>query len=127
MDGEVGGRAEEDAADWIMGYQKRTANPKPIMGLIGSIHAPPGRIMGHAGAWAEPGECSSAGKIRALERAGAVTVDHPERFGTEMKRLLEFSGNKKTVAGPGAIQRRGPYSSSTIETGTRSTQVHYSK
>jgi succinyl-CoA synthetase alpha subunit len=89
-----------------MDYQKRKANPNPIMGLIGGIHAPPGGIMGHAGAWAEPGKRSSTGKIRALERAGVVTVDHPERFGTEMKRLLEFSGNKKTVAGPGAIQRR---------------------
>jgi succinyl-CoA synthetase alpha subunit len=105
MVGEVGGRAEEDAADWIKEYQKRVANPKPIMGLIGGVQAPPGRVMGHAGAWAAPGEADSAGKIRTLENAGVVMVDHPEKFGEGMKKLLEVrSGKGRPISANGPSQ-----------------------
>lgn len=107
MVGEVGGRAEEEAADWVTEYRKRMINPKPVMGLIAGIQAPPGRVMGHAGAWAASGEANAAKKIKTLEKAGVVMVDHPEKFGIEMKRLLDFSGNGKPVLGPGAFQRRG--------------------
>jgi succinyl-CoA synthetase alpha subunit len=107
MVGEVGGRAEEDAAEWITEYRKRTPYPKPIMGLIGGIHAPPGRVMGHSGAWAAPGEANSAEKVRILEKAGVVMVDHPEKFGTGMEQLLGLSMNKKLVSRPGALQQRG--------------------
>ena len=89
MIGEVGGTAEEDAAAWVEDYRRRVKNPKPIMGLVGGIHAPRGRIMGHAGAWASPGELNSIDKIKRLERAGIVMVDHPEKFGPGMKRLLD--------------------------------------
>ncbi|KAL9624896.1 MAG: hypothetical protein Q9160_000943 [Pyrenula sp. 1 TL-2023] len=86
--GEVGGRAEEEAAEWIMQYRMRTENPKPIMAVVGGVHAPRGRIMGHAGAWAAPGEADAADKVKVLEKAGVVVVDHPEKFGEEMKNLL---------------------------------------
>lgn len=58
------------------------------MGVVAGLLAPPGRIMGHAGAWAAPGEPSAAFKENVLERAGVVMVDHPEKFGERMKTLL---------------------------------------
>ncbi|KAE8145812.1 putative succinyl-CoA synthetase subunit alpha [Aspergillus avenaceus] len=86
--GEIGGTAEGDAAEWIKDYRQRTANPKPIMALVGGLHAPPGRIMGHAGAWTALGEPGAQDKYNALERAGAVMVNHPEKFGEGMRSLL---------------------------------------
>ncbi|KAJ5227953.1 hypothetical protein N7489_008661 [Penicillium chrysogenum] len=86
--GEVGGTAEMDAAEWIKDYRRRTVDPKPIMALVGGLEAPPGRIMGHAGAWAAPGEPDARTKYQALERAGAVMVNHPEKFGEGMKTLF---------------------------------------
>ena len=61
--GEVGGRAEEDAADWIVDYRKRVGEKaKPIAALVGGIVAPEGRITGHAGAWRGVGEvCCTRG------------------------------------------------------------------
>jgi succinyl-CoA synthetase alpha subunit len=58
------------------------------MALVGGLEAPPGRIMGHAGAWAAPGEPDARTKYQALERAGAVMVNHPENFGEGMKTLF---------------------------------------
>lgn len=63
------------------------------MALVGGLEAPPGRIMGHAGACTAPGEPDAQTKYRALERAGAVMVNHPEKFGEGMKTLL---GNRAT-------------------------------
>ncbi|EKG12077.1 CoA-binding protein [Macrophomina phaseolina MS6] len=90
--GEVGGRAEEEAAEWIKDYRKRTANPKPIASLVGGKLAPPNRVMGHAGAWPAPGENLAEAKARILGDAGAVMVDHPAKFGEVMKDLLAESG-----------------------------------
>ncbi|KAK0252363.1 hypothetical protein LTS16_019914 [Friedmanniomyces endolithicus] len=91
--GEVGGRAEEDAADWIVDYRKRVGEKaKPIAALVGGIVAPEGRIMGHAGAWRGPGERSAKEKYAVLEAAGATMVQHPEDFGGVMKTLLSQSG-----------------------------------
>ncbi|KAL3449559.1 succinyl-CoA synthetase-like protein [Aspergillus insuetus] len=94
--GELGGAAEMEAADWITDYRRRTANPKPIMALIGGLTAPHGRIMGHAGAWTAPGDPLPEEKYEALERAGVVMVHHPEKFGKGMKTLLSESGRKNT-------------------------------
>ncbi|KAK5164838.1 uncharacterized protein LTR77_009502 [Saxophila tyrrhenica] len=106
--GEVGGRSEEDAAEWIKDYQKRSPNPKPIAALVGGIHAPAGRIMGHAGAWAARGEHSAAEKYKILEDAGATMVDHPEKFGGVMKTLLSQSGRDVSkITGNPADQKRG--------------------
>jgi succinyl-CoA synthetase alpha subunit len=65
------------------------------MGLIAGVRAPPGKIMGHAGAWAAPGEPDSSAKIRALEDAGVVVVNHPEKFGDGMKKLLDEQSRSK--------------------------------
>ena len=61
---------------------------RPIMAIIGGVEAPPGRVMGHAGAWTAPGEPSAHDKINALEKSGVTVVDHPEKFGDGMKKLL---------------------------------------
>jgi succinyl-CoA synthetase alpha subunit len=107
MVGEVGGTAEQDAAEWVREYRKRTPNPKPVMALIGGVHAPRGRIMGHAGAWAASGEADAAEKIKVLEKAGVVVVDHPEKFGDGMKKLLtESSKSAEAASNSGALQKR---------------------
>ena len=68
------------------------------MALVGGLEAPSGRIMGHAGAWAAPGEPDAQTKYRALEQAGAVMVNHPEQFGEGMRSLLGGGGASR----PGA-------------------------
>lgn len=67
------------------------------MGLVGGLEAPPGRIMGHAGAWAAPGEPDAQFKYNALEKAGVVMVNHPEKFGNGMKALLGSNLNPPGV------------------------------
>ncbi|KAI9879400.1 MAG: hypothetical protein M1830_008619 [Pleopsidium flavum] len=104
--GEIGGRAEEDAAEWIKEYRKRTFKPKPIMGLVGGVQAPRGRVMGHAGAFVAPGEADASTKIRALEDAGVVMTNHPAKFGDGMRKLLGVMSNSKTTEGVGKVQRR---------------------
>lgn len=109
MIGEIGGSAELLAAQWIKEYNRSTANPKPFMSVIGGVEAPPGRIMGHAGAWAAPGEASAAQKIKILQDAGVTMVDHPEKFGEGMKRLLaeRKTSGIRGVSNSGTSQRRG--------------------
>ncbi|KAI9371388.1 putative succinyl-CoA synthetase subunit alpha [Aspergillus egyptiacus] len=118
--GEIGGTAEMDAAEWIKDYRRRTANPKPIMALVGGRQAPPGRIMGHAGAWTAPGEPGPEEKYKALERAGAVMVYHPEKFGEGMKSLL---GSRTSTLGSGSpsfgTQKRGLHTLRRVTAQTR--------
>ena len=128
--GEIGGTAELEAAAWIKDYNKRTANPKyaplprcrnfrsdinirPISALIGGIHTPAGRIMGHAGAFTLPGEPDAPTKIKHLENAGVTVVNHPAKFGDAMKLLLGKSGRACTgSATTGASQRRAMHTTS---------------
>lgn len=108
--GEIGGRAEIDAAEWIREYKKRTPNPKPFMAVIGGVESPVGRVMGHAGAWRSPGEATAREKIAILEKEGVVVVDHPEKLGEGMKKLLAertSTSGGKAASGPGAMQKRG--------------------
>jgi succinyl-CoA synthetase alpha subunit len=109
MIGEIGGSAELRAAEWIKDYNRRTTNPKPFMSVIGGVEAPPGRIMGHAGAWAAPGEASAAQKIKILTDAGVTVVDHPEKLGEGMKKLLaERSGaSPQASTSTAPSQKRG--------------------
>ncbi|KAF2273567.1 uncharacterized protein EI97DRAFT_435989 [Westerdykella ornata] len=90
--GEVGGTAEEEAADWIRDYKKRVTDPKPIAAVIGGFNAVPGKVMGHAGAWTGLGEGTAESKYKALESAGVTMVDHPAKFGGVMKEILAKSG-----------------------------------
>ena len=107
--GEVGGKAEEDAAQWIKDYLQREKNPKPIAALVGGKCARPNTIMGHAGAWAARGENDSHQKYSVLQEAGAKMVDHPENFGGVMKTLLTQSGRdvNKIQQNAQATQKRG--------------------
>ncbi|EEH17930.2 hypothetical protein PABG_00493 [Paracoccidioides brasiliensis Pb03] len=101
--GEIGGTAEIAAAEWIAHYRRRSANPKPIMAVICGIHAPLGRVMGHAGAWVGPGEPDAQTKIKALQNAGAVMVHHPEDFGEGMKMLLSNMGGRPVLKTASAV------------------------
>ncbi|KAL3420697.1 hypothetical protein PVAG01_07142 [Phlyctema vagabunda] len=103
--GEIGGTAEMDAAAWIKSYHERTSNPKPISALVGGVNAVPGRVFGHAGAFISPGEPDALTKSKALSDVGVTIVDHPSRFGSTMKTLLE-----KSVKGGNTIQKRGLHS-----------------
>ncbi|KAI9669884.1 MAG: hypothetical protein M1831_006919 [Alyxoria varia] len=95
--GEVGGKSEQDAADWIKEYNKRVSKPKPIVALVAGLEAPPGRIMGHAGAFASMGEVPAATKHKALNDAGVTMVSHPSKFAPVLKNLMSGSGRDPNI------------------------------
>ena len=105
--GEVGGRAEQDAAEWIKEYNKRSSNPKPVAACVGGLRAPAGCIMGHAGAFASLGEASAEVKHKALKDAGVAMVSHPTHFVPVLKDMLKRSGRDTAKGSASAGQRRG--------------------
>ncbi|ANS73990.1 succinate--CoA ligase subunit alpha [Paenibacillus yonginensis] len=87
MIGEIGGTAEEEAAEWVRDHMT-----KPVVGFIGGVTAPPGKRMGHAGAIISGGKGTAKEKIEKLESCGIKVAPTPAEMGSTLIEVLEAKG-----------------------------------
>ncbi|MFD1705868.1 succinate--CoA ligase subunit alpha [Siminovitchia sediminis] len=87
MIGEIGGTAEEEAAEWV-----KANMTKPVVGFIGGATAPPGKRMGHAGAIISGGKGTAAEKIRVMTECGIKVADTPAVIGETLIEALKENG-----------------------------------
>ena len=101
MIGEIGGNAEEVAADYIKKHVK-----KPVVGFIAGQTAPPGRRMGHAGAIISGGQGTAVEKYKAMRSAGIHTIQSPADIGETIARVMGASKPKSSAKQKNAAKKK---------------------
>lgn len=103
MIGEIGGNAEEEAAEYIKKHVK-----KPVVGFIAGQTAPPGRRMGHAGAIISGGKGTAADKMATMRECGITVVDSPASIGITMKKVIAGHSAKPAKSAPAKKTTKTP-------------------